>query len=864
MRNGWPYVARFLFGRLERFGLVVRPGAGAVGTEVFSAMNVALQFPGATVLPVTDDVVRTQPHKIGWLIKSVEVDSASIRYRCFHFARALAPNFESLYFTSTSDLQRHIPDLDAVIIIKRLDQKMPDIVAKARLYNVPVFMDFCDDMLAPGYVKNEFGVNLLRFLGLAPFLAGVTVPSAEMAERIQGYALDHGVTGLKVHNVPDIAETWDVYRDTYEFVHGWSLPARLPPPSPRASVTRKRVVWFGNYGASHSNFGIYTLKPLLKALRAVNRDIPLELVVVSNSEPVFRALVHDCGFPTQYVPWSAPAVYSELAAADAALLTTGDDDFCQIKSSTRVLQAFAAKIPVIGSKGSAVAEFDEAITTGKMRDALRLCLGPSRRRLMPPRLEEAQRVLARYTPERIGKLWAGLLTSAILGAKAGQPAMSREKLLIILEPSNDLQTATRLMKAVERNSDVDYVLLVSTQLLEAEPEFSRVLERSREIPRFFSGKLRGIRNLLGDCSTVIVERLDAPVAGLVAGFAQALEVPVISSAEAIYAGLSGFEKTQELSTKSAIRAGPYGERRNPDGTVDWAFLVHEKTRGWILDAICREIGSRQPDSWEVVYYPDRGPDAKNYFFSHHSLFETFVEREADKLGDARILVWYTHPRIETPASVARLLLAFDRATKVIFTCESNRQIWLERGLPVEKTAVILGAADPNLFRYHDRGSGVVGLSSSFYERKNPDSLLQVMKLLPHRDFLLLGRNWNQYALFEEMLALPNFTYKSAPYREYGDIYATFDVFLSISRLEGGPIPLIEAMMSNAVPVASRTGFAPDIIRHGSNGFIFDLDASPETIAEMIESAYDLHGNIRETVEQLTWENLSASIVNLVR
>ena len=90
------------------------------------------------------------------------------------------------------------------------------------------------------------------------------------------------------------------------------------------------------------------------------------------------------------------------------------------------------------------------------------------------------------------------------------------------------------------------------------------------------------------------------------------------------------------------------------------------------------------------------------------------------------------------------------------------------------------------------------------------------------------------------------------------------MFLSMSRLEGGPIPLIEAMMSNAVPVASRTGFASEIIRHGENGFIFDLDASAEDIAAMIESAYDLSGNVRATVEHLTWDNLSSHVVKLVQ
>jgi glycosyltransferase involved in cell wall biosynthesis len=217
---------------------------------------------------------------------------------------------------------------------------------------------------------------------------------------------------------------------------------------------------------------------------------------------------------------------------------------------------------------------------------------------------------------------------------------------------------------------------------------------------------------------------------------------------------------------------------------------------------------------------------------------------------------------DDPVSVARLLETFEKATKVIFACESNRQIWLERGLAEDKTRVILGGADPDLFISHERGNGVVGLSSAFYERKNPDIILDVVKLMRHREFVLIGRNWNQYANFEELRAQANFTYTSAPYRDYPEIYSSFDVFLSMSTLEGGPIPLVEAMMSNAVPVASRTGFAPDLIRHGRNGYIFDLDATPEEIAKLIESAFNLPGDVRTTVAQYNWNNFSAEIMKL--
>ena len=825
----------------------------------------SVEFEAGVVSPVAGSSFSGRAYKIGWLIKAVDVDSASIRYRCFHFARVLAPRYESRYFTSTSELQNSLAELDAIIIVKRVDKTVPGLVAKARFYGVPVFLDLCDDMLAPNYIKNEFGVNLLRFLGLVPFLAGVTVPTAEMADRIQSYASDNGYSDLQVHVIPDIAETWDIYRATYKAVKGTDLPAKLKKPRNEEGQDLKKVVWFGNYGASHSNFGIFSLKPALKSLKAVNEDIPLQLIVISNSEAVYNGLVHNAGFPTRYVPWSAATVYSELADADAALLTTGDDDFCAIKSSGRLLQAFAAGIPVISAKGAAVAEFDEAIAIGRMRDALRNCLGPARSRFVQPRLEAARRVLERYTPERLGGIWASILKKAISGRRRARPGLRKKsKVLFVVEPGDKLSRVKPALGEAKRLAGLDYELLISTDLLADQPEFNPVLRMARKIPRFFSGSLEGGRNLLLDFSAIVVERPSAPVARSLSLYARQLGVQILTSQEAANGSLELYASLIKHSTAatSSIRAGPYEEWLNGDHTVDWAFVVHEKSRGWILDAICREIGSRQPDSWQVSYVPGSIPEAKNYFFSHYALLENFLEQHPERLQNSKVFVWYTHPREENPVAVAKLLLAFDSVTKVVFACESNRQTWIDRGLPEEKTAVVLGAADPALFRYHQRGNGVVGLSSSFYERKNPDLLLEVMKLLPHRDFLLLGRKWNRYALFEEMKALPNFTYKSAPYRNYPDIYATFDVFLSISSLEGGPIPLIEAMMSNAVPVASRTGFAPDVIRHGENGFIFDLDAAAEEIADMIEAAFDLTGNVRETVEDFDWDNFSAAIMKL--
>ncbi len=81
-------------------------------------------------------------------------------------------------------------------------------------------------------------------------------------------------------------------------------------------------------------------------------------------------------------------------------------------------------------------------------------------------------------------------------------------------------------------------------------------------------------------------------------------------------------------------------------------------------------------------------------------------------------------------------------------------------------------------------------------------------------------------------------------------------------LEGGPIPLLEAMMSNVVPVATRTGFAPDLITHGDNGFIFEIGSEPRHVADLIEQAFRLRKDIRRTVQPYSWTNFANAILAL--
>ena len=78
------------------------------------------------------------------------------------------------------------------------------------------------------------------------------------------------------------------------------------------------------------------------------------------------------------------------------------------------------------------------------------------------------------------------------------------------------------------------------------------------------------------------------------------------------------------------------------------------------------------------------------------------------------------------------------------------------------------------------------------------------------------------------------------------------------------MPVLEAMMSNVIPVATRMGFCPDIIKHGHNGYLYDVDSPADHILDLIEQAYDNDNDIRASVSHLTWRAYSARIEKLLR
>lgn len=295
-----------------------------------------------------------------------------------------------------------------------------------------------------------------------------------------------------------------------------------------------------------------------------------------------------------------------------------------------------------------------------------------------------------------------------------------------------------------------------------------------------------------------------------------------------------------------------GEQSAP--ALDIAFIISEYNRGWVLETICRQIARNWPETAEFVWTKKNRkitapiPSARVYWFSHFQLLITALEQNPE-VRQGRLMVWFTHPS-KPEITEAQLVEALNQCHAVIFTCSIHHDDMVAKGVRPEIAHVVLGAADPEVFHVRDTGPrDRIGFVSAYYERKNPELIEAIVRGMPEETFLLVGpqadsmgrteRMWANYPHFDRMRALPNLEYVEADYADYPQYYNRMKVYASLSSLEGGPISLIEALMSGCVPVITDTGFARDVLAEIGKGELVPVDSPAETVIQAIRRAEQL-------------------------
>lgn len=159
--------------------------------------------------------------------------------------------------------------------------------------------------------------------------------------------------------------------------------------------------------------------------------------------------------------------------------------------------------------------------------------------------------------------------------------------------------------------------------------------------------------------------------------------------------------------------------------------------------------------------------------------------------------------------------------------ESRQQIRAEYGLP--ETAFIVGSFQKDGIGWGD------GLEPKLI--KGPDILLKTLKILksriPELFVLLTGPARGYVKAGLERSGIPYHHVYLRYYPELGRLFHALDAYVITSRQEGGPKAAFESMASGVPLITTRVGQAMDVVRHGHNGWMVDVEDA-EGLAYWIE------------------------------
>lgn len=111
--------------------------------------------------------------------------------------------------------------------------------------------------------------------------------------------------------------------------------------------------------------------------------------------------------------------------------------------------------------------------------------------------------------------------------------------------------------------------------------------------------------------------------------------------------------------------------------------------------------------------------------------------------------------------------------------------------------------------------------------KGPDIFLETIRRIkqeiPEIFVLLTGpaRGYVKHGLEEMRVPYKHTYYKNYP--EVAEMFSALDLYIVASRQEGGPKAVLESMASGVPLVTTRVGQAMDIVRHGVNAWMTDVE-----------------------------------------
>jgi glycosyltransferase involved in cell wall biosynthesis len=171
--------------------------------------------------------------------------------------------------------------------------------------------------------------------------------------------------------------------------------------------------------------------------------------------------------------------------------------------------------------------------------------------------------------------------------------------------------------------------------------------------------------------------------------------------------------------------------------------------------------------------------------------------------------------------------------------ESDAKFLANLGVDRKRIQVTYGAIDRKVFfpleRYSPNRNVLV--TGDAKGRKNPEKIIETINANPDMFFDICGRYWEEQLLQKRVLSA-NYKIHEFDIEKTAKLMRDSSVFLTLSLMEGGPFPILEALSSGTPVVSTPVGWVPEIV-NDRRGVVVSQNSSIAEVSAALEKCFKL-------------------------
>jgi glycosyltransferase involved in cell wall biosynthesis len=297
--------------------------------------------------------------------------------------------------------------------------------------------------------------------------------------------------------------------------------------------------------------------------------------------------------------------------------------------------------------------------------------------------------------------------------------------------------------------------------------------------------------------------------------------------------------------------------RNPPSAKPRVLIV-PNVSSWIVGQMALHIMQRFQDQYEFWIVTDKmirlRPDLVRVLAQSVDFIFPLTDKSFQLLRAAvqpqplpPSIFWLHHVTSWNPS-----MCAAAGGAEELIACTSEWKSEIEKKFPQHPITVVPHGVDANFFRRTEperarfgipETSFVVGFvgnktSNDDHGRKGLDTLATVVReahsAIGTLHVCFLGLGWDdEVRQFRSQGISSNYT-GFIPQSLLPAFYSSIDVHLVTSRIEGGPVTVLEAMACETPVLASRVGLVPNTIVDGENGFSVPIGDIESMVVRLLQ------------------------------